>query len=87
MNLTNDGPARYHSTDATGATFTVGDRVAYSAHWLRAVQAHDLGNARGFVSEAGGVLVRVEWDSGHAAGTPVLARNVVREDRMWLERP
>lgn len=73
------------STDATGADIAIGDRVAYSARWLRSAQAHHLGNARGTVIEAGGVLVRVDWDGGHAAGTPVLARNVVREDRMWLE--
>lgn len=76
---------REHSTDATGASFTVCDRVAYSSHWLRAVQAHDLGAARGTVIEAGGVLVRVEWDGGSKHGTPVLARNVVRVDRMHLE--
>lgn len=76
---------RYHSTDATGATFTDGDRVAFSGAYLRAVQGHGMGHWRGTVIEAGGVLVRVEWDGQHRAGTPALARNLVRVDRMPFE--
>lgn len=65
--------------------FTVGDRVAYARHWIVAVQAHDLASARGTVIEEGGNLLRVEWDGGHAASAPVLARNLVLVERMHLE--
>lgn len=65
--------------------FQIGDRVAYARHWIVAVQAHDQAAARGTVIEAGGVLMRVEWDGGHAAGTPVLAKNLVLVERMHLE--
>jgi hypothetical protein len=63
----------------------IGDRVAYTGRWLRATQSHHLAFERGTVIEEGGVLLRVHWDGGHAAGTPVLARNLVRLDRMHLE--
>lgn len=64
---------------------SLGDRVAYARHWIVAVQAHHLADARGWVIEAGGNLLRVEWDGGPACGAPVLARNLVRVDRMRLE--
>jgi hypothetical protein len=66
-------------------TLLIGDRVAYARRWIVAVQAHEFAFWRGTVIEEGGVLLRVQWDDGHAAGTPVLARNLVRLDRVHLE--
>ena len=66
-------------------TLRIGDRVAYAAHWLRAVQAHHLADARGWVIEDGGCLLRVEWDGGPACGQPVLEKNLVLVERLHLE--
>ena len=40
-----------------------GDRVAYSAHFLRSIQApFDVASMRGTVEEVTGQFVRVNWD-------------------------
>lgn len=47
--------------------FQVGDRVAYSANWLRSTQTHGLGHWRGTVAKikdwgTGVQLVYIAWD-------------------------
>jgi hypothetical protein len=64
-------------------SFAPGDRVAMAAHWLRATQAHGLGQRKGTVYHVGERVVAVEWDDGRVSG--ILASNLVPVDRMHLE--
>jgi uncharacterized protein (DUF736 family) len=78
--------------------FGPGDRVAFSRDFLRNTgqftgqdkPAHNGPFARGAVlswqelSRGGSTLVSVQWDDGHVSN--VLAGNLVRVDRLHLER-
>jgi len=70
-----------------GTMFELGDRVAFRAAFVRAIDAHELANEVGTVVEvysAGAVVVvRVLWDSGTTGSA--LMQNLVLNERKHLE--
>lgn len=63
------------------AVINAGDRVAYSAKWLKSVQAHHLGQLRGTVDRIESGVAYITWEGPKA----VLVANLVRADRIHLE--
>lgn len=71
-----------------GSMLEPGDRVMFSARFLKSIQAHELGQHVGTVREvyqAGSALVcRVAWDNTGTTGS-VLHPNLVLAKRVHLE--
>lgn len=58
-----------------------GDRVAYSAKWLKSVQGYHLGQLRGTVDRIDNGVAYITWEGPKA----VLVANLVRAARIHLE--
>ena len=67
----------------SNATIQAGDRVAYSARWLKSTQAHHLGHLRGTVDRIDNGVAYITW--GEYAPRAVLVSNLVKVDRIHLE--
>lgn len=65
------------------AEIQAGDRVAYSAKWLKSTQSHHLGNLRGSVDRIQNGVAYITW--GDIGPKAVLVANLVRVDRIHLE--
>lgn len=65
--------------------FKAGDRVAYSAAWLRNVAGHAVASRRGTVLRICGAVCRVRWDDAQAASNGVHQDNLVLVSRIHLE--
>lgn len=65
------------------STIQAGDRVAYSARWLKSTQAHHLGNLRGTVDHIENGVAYITW--GAPGPRAVLVANLVKVDRIHLE--
>lgn len=69
------------------AMLRLGDRVAYRAAFVRAIQAHELAQLVGTVVEAysvgTNVICRVKWDSGTTGSS--LMQNLILNERKHME--
>jgi hypothetical protein len=75
-----------NATESTGVVLVVPDRVLFARAFLRSIGAvtGELPFQRGTVSRVNGRVVYVQWDHGGTSAT--LAANLVRADRLHLER-
>lgn len=67
----------------SNAEINAGDRVAYSAKWLKSTQSHHLGNLRGSVDRIENGVTYITW--GAPGPKAVLINNLVKVDRIHLE--
>jgi hypothetical protein len=74
------------ATDSTGVVLVVRDRVMFARGFLRSIGAvtGELPFQVGTVDRVNGRVVYVQWDHGGTSAT--LAANLVRKDRLHLER-
>lgn len=65
------------------AEIQAGDRVAYSAKWLKSTLSHHLGHLRGTVDRIEHGLAYITWNE--PGPKAVLVVNLVKADRIHLE--